>query len=166
MGFITNARFEFSSKDETKPVQEEFKKNRKRFVIEFDSTSFVITLVQRDSLMEREVEVHLLQVVWEFDYNNQTNSYTATCSTEDVERTVELNPDIGEYIYELVEGIARGDVTGSIACGLVRVIFRELEIKHAPQDSWVKEHFPKFFKQEQVTIERQKRKIVKDVMKT
>jgi hypothetical protein len=167
MGFKVNNRFEFNTGSETKPVTEEFKKSRKNIVVEFDKECVTFMVIQKESIIGKDAIVIVLSIDWELSHNSQNNIYTAACFIDGENiRQIDIDPNIGQYVYHLVNGLNHGEVTGNIARPLIRLIFRELEIKDAPSDSWVKEHFPKFFKYEENEIERQKRKIVKEVMKT
>jgi len=165
MGFEIVNTFEFISVNETAPVARELKRLKKKIVMGFSHPTVYVTVTQKDNFAGKKVTVSLIEVEWYLHHNNQTNSYVATCTHEAKERKVNLDPDVGQYVYELVQGISEGEIVGETARNLVRFVFRELEIKHAPSNSWVKEHFPKLFKQEETTIERQRRKICKDVMK-
>jgi hypothetical protein len=167
MGFKIRNRFEFSTTSETKPVTEEFKKSRRNIIVEFDKECISFKVVQKESIIGNDAVVIVLSVDWEFGHNVQNNAYTAACFIDgDHTRQIDLDPNIGQYVYHLVNGFHHGEIMGNISSPLIRFIFRELEIKNAPKDSWVEEYFPRLFKHEETAIERQQRKIVKDVMKT
>lgn len=162
MGFEIVNTFEFSGHGETAPVTKELRKSGKKIIVQFDDRTVHITLTQKETFTNKKVAVSLLEFHWDFHYNSQTNSYTATSNEK---RTIHLDPDVGQFIYELIQGLSCGEVDGETARTCARLIFRELEVKHAPSNSWVREHFPKFFKQEETDIERRRKKIVRDVMK-
>lgn len=174
MGFRTDTRFVFIYSNELKPVQEEIKKNRmKKIMVEPTSEGLNFLLIQEEVFTGKSVEVLLLESEWVLFYNSQTNSYSITCSIqndgeEDARevKSAELNPEVGAYVDELLGGLFNGEITGSAAEKLVRLLFREFEIKNAPDDSWVKQHFPQLFKSEERVIEKQRKKIVKGVMET